>query len=182
VSEPTVGAGRAARGRWLPDGFEHPRRVEVAFGHHLRPIGPDDADLDVVAVTGSRERLWRTYGATSGWPPADLTTGEDRTDLARRAAAAEAGAAYCYALLDTDETALLGHVVIGPAQTADADAEVSWWVVDECAGTDLARALDELVPRWIAADWPFARPRLDVSRLPSAFSAHPQGRDASSKT
>lgn len=167
---------------WLPTDFEHPVRVEVAFGHHLRPVRPDDADLDVVAVLGSRERLWRTYGDASGWPPAGLTTETDRADLARRAAAAQSGAAFCYALLDTDETALLGHVLIGPPQLAGTDAEVSWWVVDECVGTEVARALDALVPRWIAAEWPLAHPRFEVSRLPSAFSAHPQGRDASSET
>jgi hypothetical protein len=32
-------------------------------------------------------------------------------------------------------------------------------VVDERAGTDLQRALDALVPQWIAAAWPFTRPR-----------------------
>ncbi len=40
-----------------------------------------------------------------------------------------------------------------------ADAEISWWVVDECVGTDLEAALDELVPRWIAESWPLSAPR-----------------------
>jgi hypothetical protein len=32
-------------------------------------------------------------------------------------------------------------------------------VVDEKAGTDLQDTLDELVPGWIEAAWPFSRPR-----------------------
>jgi hypothetical protein len=30
------------------------------------------------------------------------------------------------------------------------DAVVSWWVVDDAVGTDLERALGELVPLWLA--------------------------------
>lgn len=31
--------------------------------------------------------------------------------------------------------------------------------VDDLVGADTERALDVLVPKWIAADWPFVRPR-----------------------
>ena len=48
----------------------HPRRVELPTGHHLRPIHPDDVDLDMPAVMGSRDRLWSIYGEAWGWPPA----------------------------------------------------------------------------------------------------------------
>ena len=51
------------------------------------------------------------------------------------------------------------------------DAEISWWVVDECVGTDLEAALDALVPRWIAEAWPLERPRYvgrDLSRADRA--------------
>jgi RimJ/RimL family protein N-acetyltransferase len=144
---------------WLPAGFRHPTRVEVPFGHHLRPIRAEDTDLDMVAVMGSRERLWSIYGAAWGWPPADMTHEADRADLARHAAEMETHESFNYALLDTDETALLGCVYIDPPEKPGADAEISWWVVDECVGTELEAALDELVPRWIAEAWPLERPR-----------------------
>jgi hypothetical protein len=144
---------------WLPADFRHPTRVEVPFGHHLRPIRAEDTDLDMVAVMGSRERLWRIYGEAWGWPPADMTPEADRADLARHAAEMETHESFNYALLDTDETALLGCVYIDPPEKPGADAEISWWVVDECVGTELEAALDELVPRWIAAEWPLERPR-----------------------
>jgi hypothetical protein len=34
---------------WLPDGFVHPTRVDVAAGFHLRPIRAADVDLDYLA-------------------------------------------------------------------------------------------------------------------------------------
>jgi hypothetical protein len=51
---------------WLPDHFEHPLRVDLVTGHHLRPIRADDVDIDYPAVMGSRERLWAKYGQAWG--------------------------------------------------------------------------------------------------------------------
>jgi hypothetical protein len=149
---------------WLPASFAHPTHVEVGLGHHLRPIRAEDVDLDMVAVMGSRARLWSIYGDAWGWPPATMTHEQDREDLARHAAEMEAHESFNYALLDTDETALLGCVYIDPPQkqwpeAGGADAEISWWVVDECVGTGVEAALDALVPRWIAEVWPLERPR-----------------------
>jgi hypothetical protein len=145
---------------WLPADFVHPTRVALpGGGYHLRPISPADTDLDYPAVMGSRERLWSIYGEAWGWPAADMTYEEDRADLARHAREIEAHQSFNYALFDDAETALLGCVYLDPPERQGADAEISWWVVDERVGTDLADALDELVPRWIAESWPFARPR-----------------------
>ena len=144
---------------WLPPDFVHPTRVEVTPGHHLRPIRADDVDLDMVAVMGSRDRLWSIYGAAWGWPPASMTHEQDREDLARHAAEMETHESFNYALFDEDEAALLGCVYIDPPEKEGADAEISWWVIDEHAGTDLERALDRLVPRWITEEWPLQHPR-----------------------
>jgi hypothetical protein len=144
---------------WLPPSFEHPTRVEVATGFHLRPIRASDVDLDYPAVMGSRERLWSIYGTAWGWPPATMTHEQDRDDLARHEAEIEAHESFNYALFDAAGTDLLGCVYIDPAERVGADADISWWVVDRLAGSDLERALDEFVPRWIARTWPFDRPR-----------------------
>lgn len=144
---------------WLPPGFAPPTRVPVAYGHHLRPIRASDVDLDMVAVQGSQPRLWRTYGRAWAWPPESLTHEQDRADLARHEEEMARRLSFNYALFDADETALLGCVYVDPPAKPGADAEISWWVVDECVGTDLEAALDALVPGWIAADWPFERPR-----------------------
>jgi RimJ/RimL family protein N-acetyltransferase len=144
---------------WLPGDFQHPMRVAVSDGHHLRPIRVADTDLDYPAVMGSRERLWSVFGAAWRWPAATLTYEQDRADLARHEAEIAAHQSFNYALFDDAETALLGCVYIDPPEKAGADAEISWWVVDEKAGTGLQDALDELVPRWIGAAWPFSCPR-----------------------
>ena len=143
---------------WLPQGFRPPERVELRTGHHLRPIRESDVDIDYPAVMGSRERLWSKYGAAWGWPPKTMTVEQDREDLARHEAEIAAHETFNYAVLDAAESQLLGCVYIDPPEPespAGSDAVVSWWVVDEAVGSDLERALDDLVPRWLAGAWGF---------------------------
>lgn len=145
---------------WLPDGWDHPTRVDLPTGHHLRPIRADDTELDMVAVMSSQERLFSIYGKAWGWPPATMTAEQDREDLQHHADEIERHESFNYALFDAGETVLLGCVYIDPpSKVGDADAEISWWVVDSCVGTDVEAALDALVPRWIAEDWPLEHPR-----------------------
>ena len=144
---------------WLPEGFVHPERLDLATGHHLRPIRATDVDIDYPAVMGSRDRLWQIFGPAWGWPPADMTLEEDRVDLARHEREAEAHQSFNYAVLDEDESELLGCVYIDPPERVGADAEISWWVVDPMVGSTLDAELARTVPRWIATSWPFRSPR-----------------------
>ena len=32
---------------------------------------------------------------------------------------------------------------------------MSWWVVEQAAGTAIEAALDAVVPRWLTTAWPF---------------------------
>lgn len=143
---------------WLPENFDHPRRVELATGHHLRPIRATDVDIDYPAVMGSRERLWAKYGEAWGWPPETMSFEADRDDLARHEAEIEAHVTFNYAVLDEAESELLGCVYIDPPEEGSApgsDAVVSWWVVDAAAGGELERALDEFVRGWLEDTWGF---------------------------
>jgi hypothetical protein len=143
---------------WLAEGFSHPERLDLPTGHHLRPIRESDTDIDYPAVMGSRERLWAKYGEMWGWPPADMTYEADRKDLARHEREIAAHETFNYAVLDEGETELLGCVYIDPPDEdtpEGTDALVSWWVVDDEADGELERALDELVPRWLAERWGF---------------------------
>lgn len=148
-----------ARVPWLPDGFRAPERLDLPTGHHLRPIRAADVDIDYPAVMGSRERLWARYGEVWGWPPATMTLEQDRDDLARHEAEAEANESFNYAVLDARESRLLGCVYLLDPPDGESDqthdALVSWWVVDEEAGGPLECTLGEAVPRWLAAEWPF---------------------------
>jgi RimJ/RimL family protein N-acetyltransferase len=110
------------------------------------------------AVMGSQERLWSLYGEAWGWPPATMTADQDREDLAHHEEEMERHESFNYALFDNGETELLGCVYIEPPIHGGTDAEISWWVVDWLVGGPIEVALDELVPRWIASDWPLTNP------------------------
>jgi hypothetical protein len=143
---------------WLRDEFTHPVRVSLPTGHHLRPIREVDVAIDYPAVMGSRERLWAKYGDAWRWPPADMSYEEDRADLARHESEVAAQEAFNYAVLDEGETELLGCVYVDPPDAQSppgTDAVVSWWLVDKAAESELARALDDFVPRWLAVTWGF---------------------------
>jgi hypothetical protein len=143
---------------WLPTSFEHPERVDLSTGHHLRPIRADDVDIDYPAVMGSRERLWAKYGQAWGWPPATMTFEQDREDLAHHEAEIAERESFNYAVLTDDESELLGCVYVDPPPSENnrgSDAVVSWWVVDQAVGTELDRALEEFVPRWLSDTWGF---------------------------
>jgi hypothetical protein len=143
---------------WLADDFSPPGRLELPTRHHLRPIRERDVDIDYPAVMGSRERLWARYGEAWGWPPAHMTYDEDREDLAHHEAEIAARLSFNYAVLNEDESELLGCVYVDPPDEhapEGAEAVASWWVVDREAGGELERALDELVPRWLAGRWGF---------------------------
>jgi hypothetical protein len=145
---------------WLPDDFVHPLHVPVpGTATHLRPIREADAAIDYPAVMGSRGRLWTIFGPAWGWPQESMTYEEDRADLLRHEEEIAAHQSFNYALLNEDETALLGCVYIDPPERTGSDGEICWWVVDDLVGSDVERALDALVPQWIAADWPFRHPR-----------------------
>jgi hypothetical protein len=143
---------------WLPEGFEHPERVDLPSGHHLRPIRAADVDIDYPAVMGSRERLWAKYGDAWGWPPEHMTPEQDREDLKHHEEEIAAHETFNYAVLDERETELFGCVYVDPPDERTPpghDAVVSWWVVDNAVGTDLERALDDFVPQWLRDTWQF---------------------------
>lgn len=144
---------------WLPAGFEHPERFDLPTGHHLRPIRESDAVIDYPAVMGSRDRLWTIFGPPWGWPPATMTFEQDRADLARHEREQGEHLSFNYAVFDDAESQLFGCVYIDPTERVGADADISWWVVDDAVGGPLESALLELVPQWVATAWPFTKPR-----------------------
>jgi hypothetical protein len=144
---------------WLPPDFTPPTIAPVLQSCHLRPVRAADADIDHRAVMGSRDRLWRIYGEVWDWPAETMTVEQDRADLSRHERAIEARESFVYAVLNTAESELFGRVHVDPPRRTGADAEVTWWVVDDRVGTIMETALDVLVPRWITGVWPFDDPR-----------------------
>ena len=149
----------ATASAWLAGDWQQPTRVELSTGHHLRPIRAADVHLHLPAVMGSQERLWSIYGQAWSWPPASMTAEQERAALARREAEIQRHESFSYALFDVGETELLGCVYVDRPEKAGADAEISWWVVDWLVGGPVEAAFEELIPVWIARDWPLHRPR-----------------------
>jgi hypothetical protein len=71
---------------------------------------------------------------------------QDLEDPAHHEAEIRAHQSFNYGLFDDAETALPGCVYIDPPEKQGADAEISSWMVDGQAGSDLQRALDAPVP------------------------------------
>lgn len=151
-----MSAGRA----WLPEAFVAPAGLELASGHHLRPIRASDIELDYPAVMSSQPRLWRLFGESWGWPPAGMTVAQDLADLERHEDEMARNASFNYAIFNHEETEVLGCVYIDPPQERSTDAEVAWWVVDAMVGTELERALRDQIPGWLAEEWHLTKPRI----------------------
>jgi hypothetical protein len=145
--------------RWLPEDFTAPARLDLPTGDHLRPIRAEDIDIDYPTVMANQVSLWESFGEVWGWPPTDMTYEQDLADLQRHVAEMARNESFNYALLDADETTLKGCVYIDPPERAGADADISWWLVDEERSGPLERALRRVLPTWIAEAWPFDEPR-----------------------
>jgi len=144
---------------WLPTDFEPPEVLLVPPEHHLRPIRASDVDIDYPAVMGSRERLWTIFGDAWSWPPESMTFEEDRADLARHEREMVDRRSFNYAVIDEGEKRLAGCVYLDPPGRSGADADISWWVVEDLASTPLASSLSVLIPHWVSQYWPFVEPR-----------------------
>jgi hypothetical protein len=137
---------------WVEPSFDYPQRLDLPSGHHLRPIRALDAEIDLPAVMGARDRLFAQYGAAWGWPPETMSVAVDREDLAHHEDEMRAREGFNYAILDRDESRLLGCLYVYPSEV-DADADVSWWLIDDALGTELERLMAEVVPAWLAETW-----------------------------
>jgi uncharacterized protein YhfF len=151
---------------WLPPDFVHPRRVPLRSGLHLRPIRASDVEIDMPAVMGSQARLWAQYGQEWGWPPPTMTAAQDYEDLHRHEQEILAHESFNYALLNADETELLGCVYLDPLENGEDEhgAEISWWVVDALVDSAAEVELTALVPAWVAERWPFSTARFPFNR------------------
>ena len=90
-----------------------------------------------------------------------MTFEQDRDDLARHEREIEAHQTFNYAVLNADETELLGCVYVEPPEDDSppgTDVLTSWWVVDQHIGGELDVTLREFVPRWLADVWASTTP------------------------
>jgi GNAT acetyltransferase-like protein len=143
----------------------------------IRPITVHDVVKVYDAVMTSQEQLWALFGAARGWPSASLTLEQCLIDMAWQQKEAELRRSFAFAVVSTDESRLLGSVVVSPPGRAGADAEVTFWVraCEESPG--LADEIEEFVREWVISAWPFKEVRFPGRDIPwddwSALSALP---------
>src|SRR6059058_2913749 len=105
---------------FLPPDFEPPLLETERF--RLRSLTVHDVVKDYDAVMTSREHLWELFGEAWGWPPADLTLEEDLIDLGWHQKEFQRRSTFAYAVMNLDESRLLGCVYVDPPTKRGYDA------------------------------------------------------------
>jgi hypothetical protein len=139
---------------FVPDDFQPPPGL-VAEHFVLEPLGPEHNEADHEAWSSSIEHIRATPGFRDGRWPRAMTLDENRADLERHARDFAARSGFTYTVLDPPDRDVIGCVYIYPDKKGGADAVVTSWV--RATRADRDGALRELVSRWLAEAWPFAR-------------------------
>ena len=139
---------------FLPEDFVVPTLV-AGMRFRIRPITVHDVVKVFDAVMTGRERLWADFGEDCGWPRDDLSVEEVLVDLAWRQREGELRRSFSFAVLNTDESRLLGAVGIDPPGRAGADAEASFWVRGDDEGASVADEVERFLREWLVTTWPF---------------------------
>ncbi|MFC6975562.1 GNAT family N-acetyltransferase [Halomicroarcula sp. GCM10025709] len=131
----------------------------------LRPLVPEDADIDYEAVTGSGDRLHGIFGPDDEWPTG-LSEAQNRVDVCWHYKEHQRRDAFTYGVFDPGETVELGCLYVQPTRVEGYDAAVYYWVSDHAIERGLAEAIGTACRDWIRTEWPFERvayPGRDVS-------------------
>jgi len=142
----------------VPDGFEPPRGLETDL-FRLAPLGPEHNERDYAAWTSSIDHIRTSpgYGPQSRWPHA-MTIDENLADLERHARDFVERTGFTYTVLDPEDD-VVGCVYVYPALDDAHDAHVTSWV--RASRAEFDAVVREAVAVWLAAAWPFERPRYE---------------------
>lgn len=138
---------------FVPLDFTPPESL-VTKDFRIRPIRPEDAELDYEAIMSSVDHLKGVLGRKS-WPDSEMTLKENRQSLVGHSRQHETREAFCYTVMNQDESECLGCVYLYPSRWDDHDAEVVMWVSKAAFDRGLDPELFSTVQRWLADQWPF---------------------------
>jgi len=139
---------------FLPSDFEVPAVAETGR-FRLRSITIHDVFKDYDAVMSSRAHLWQRFGASWGWPAADLSIEQNIVDLGWHQKEFALRSSFDYAVMSLDEARLLGCVYIDPPCDPRVDAEVWLWARQSELAAGLEGELERFVVDWLGRSWPF---------------------------
>ena len=122
---------------------------------HLRSITIHDAFKDYDAVMSSREHLWKRFGEIWGWPPPNMTIEQNIIDLGWHQKEFQLRSSFDYAVMELDESRLLGCIYIDPPEAEEIDADIWYWARQSELQSGLESELESFIPDWLVQDWPF---------------------------
>jgi hypothetical protein len=123
----------------------------------LEALGPEHNEADYAAWTQSIGHIRQTPGfAGRTWPPDSMPLQQNAADLAMHARDFADRNGFTYTVLDPASGEVIGCLYLYPSRREGYDVDVRSWVRADRA--DLDKPLYDLVCRWLADSWPFARP------------------------
>jgi tetratricopeptide (TPR) repeat protein len=140
---------------FVPPDFTPPEPL-VTKNFRIRPILPEDAELDYEAIMTSLDHLKGVLGRKS-WPSPDMTLEENRQSLVGHSRQHKTREAFCYTVMNQDESECLGCVYLYPSRWDDHDAEVVMWVSKAAFDRGLDSKLFSTAQQWLADEWSFKR-------------------------
>jgi hypothetical protein len=149
---------------WSPE-FNPPTRWSTPE-FVLEPLSPEHNELDFAAAQSSREHLQRTL-QWGGWPSADATLDDNRSDLEGHLDEFNNRIAYAYTVLSPDRSACLGCVYINPVgkkgQPEHARrARVAFWVIESQLANNLDTKLVAAVLNMLAHAYPIDQAEFSI--------------------
>ncbi len=150
---------------WYPEPKPVPELLETA-DLHLEMLAPKHVDIDLAALTSSRERLLLWSGGR--WPHEGFTREENMEDMIMHRDEFLAREAFAYTVLNKARDRCEGCIYIDPlagsrsvdagviaAGLPESTARVTWWVRDDALDRDLDRQLIVGLVDWFRTDWQF---------------------------
>jgi hypothetical protein len=122
----------------------------------LEPLGPEHNEADYAAWMGSIQHIRQTPGYPDRPWPAPMSLEQNAADLARHARDFGDRSGFTYTVLDPASGDVMGCVYFYPPEREGYDVDVRSWVRADRA--ELDKPLYDLICRWLADSWPFARP------------------------
>jgi hypothetical protein len=123
----------------------------------LEPLGPEHNEADHAAWTQSIQHIRQTPGfAGRTWPVDSMSLEQNAADLAMHARDFADRSGFTYTVLDPASGDVIGCVYIYPPRRDGYDVDVRSWVRADRA--ELDKPLHDVICRWLADSWPFARP------------------------
>lgn len=124
----------------------------------LVPLGPALVDIDFAAYMSSITHLQQTFTRSTGWPRTNITAAEAMKDMETEAGRFQRRESFAYAVLTPDGLRERGCIYVSPSPIPGHDADIRLWVTKAEYDAGFDTELYAWTRRWIASDWPFAKP------------------------